>query len=324
MRVTATDVACYNRISVTPVTGSIGAEVENVDLREIDDEIITELHDAWMDHKVLFFRNQELTHAQHVTYGKSFGELEIHPFSPQADGYPEILVLESTPEKFQAAESWHSDVTFRERPPNGSILLARIVPQWGGDTVWANMELAYERLPDDVKELIEGRYAIHSYVKAFGRTMSDEQRSKALEQFPEQKHPIVRTHPVTGKKSLFVNPQFTIYVKGMGEVESRSLLTDLFDLAKVPEYQYRHHWYNHTMVIWDNRSVQHYAVHDYWPQRRHMERVTVGGDRPFGTEVKADPATLRSRKTPHPFGGQETYGDHAPKRKFVHDTEKVR
>ena len=155
MRVTATDVACYNRISVTPVTGSIGAEVENVDLREIDDEIITELHDAWMDHKVLFFRNQELTHAQHVAYGKSFGELEIHPFSPQADGYPEILVLESTPEKFQAAESWHSDVTFRERPPNGSILLARIVPQWGGDTVWANMELAYERLPDDVKELIE-------------------------------------------------------------------------------------------------------------------------------------------------------------------------
>ena len=281
MRVTATDVACYNRISVTPVTGSIGAEVENVDLREIDDEIITELHDAWMDHKVLFFRNQELTHAQHVTYGKSFGELEIHPFSPQADGYPEILVLESTPEKFQAAESWHSDVTFRERPPNGSILLARIVPQWGGDTVWANMDLAYERLPDDVKELIEGRYAIHSYVKAFGRTMSDEQRSKALEQFPEQKHPIVRTHPVTGKKGLFINRVFTLTIDGMTPDESRPLRRQLFEQATLPELQVRFRWQAGSMAQWDNRVTQHYAVPDHGGHRRRMERVTLAGERPF-------------------------------------------
>ena len=117
-------------------------------------------------------------------------------------------MLESTPEKFQAAESWHTDVTFRESPPNGSVLLGRIVPEWGGDTVWANMEMAYERLPDDTKERIRGRYAVHSYVKAFGRAMTDEQRSKALEEFPDQKHPIVRTHPVTGKKGLFINRGF--------------------------------------------------------------------------------------------------------------------
>ena len=110
----------------------------------------------------------------------------------------------------------------------------------------------------------------------------------------------------------------------MGEFESRSLLTDLFDLSKVPEYQYRHHWYDNTLVFWDNRSVQHYAVHDYWPQRRHMERVTIGGNRPFGTEEKADPATLRSRKTPHPFAGKETYGDHAPKRQLARKAEKTR
>ena len=281
MRVTATDVACYNRISVTPVTGSIGAEVENVDLREIDDEIITELHDAWMDHKVLFFRNQELTHAQHVAYGKSFGELEIHPFSPQADGYPEILVLESTPEKFQAAESWHSDVTFRERPPNGSILLARIVPQWGGDTVWANMELAYERLPDDVKELIEGRYAINSYEKAFRRTMSDEQRSKALEQFPEQKHPIVRTHPVTGKKGLFINRVFTLTIDGMTPDESRPLRRQLFEQATLPELHVRFRWQAGSMAQWDNRVTQHYAVPDHGGHRRRMERITLAGERPF-------------------------------------------
>ena len=199
----------------------------------------------------------------------------------RSDGYPEILVLESTPEKFQAAESWHSDVTFRERPPNGSILLARIVPQWGGDTVWANMELAYERLPDDVKELIEGRYAIHSYVKAFGRTMSDEQRSKALEQFPEQKHPIVRTHPVTGKKGLFINRVFTLTIDGMTPDESRPLRRQLFEQATLPELQVRFRWQAGSMAQWDNRVTQHYAVPDHGGHRRRMERVTLAGERPF-------------------------------------------
>jgi taurine dioxygenase len=281
MRITATGVACYNRISVTPVTGSIGAEVEQVDLRDLDDEIIAELHDAWMEHKVLFFRDQELDRAQHVAYGRAFGELEIHPFTPQADGHPEILVLESTPEKFQAAESWHSDVTFRECPPDGSVLLGRIVPEWGGDTVWANMEMAYERLPDDTKERIRGRYAVHSYVKAFGRVMTDEQRSKALEEFPDQKHPIVRTHPVTGKKGLFINRVFTLTIDGMTPEESRPLRRRLYEQASLPELQVRFRWRPGSLAQWDNRITQHYAVPDHGGQIRRMERVTLVGERPF-------------------------------------------
>ena len=139
--------------------------------------------------------------------------------------------------------------------------------------------------------------------------------------YPPVTHPIVRTHPVTGKKSIFVNPQFTIQVKGMNEIESRSLLTDLFDLVKIPEYQYRHHWYNNTMVLWDNRSVQHYAVHDYWPKRRQMERVTMEGDRPFSSEENVIPDALKSRKSPQPIGANVNYGGHSPKRQFVRDLD---
>ena len=281
MRITATEVASYNRISVTPMTGSIGAEVDQVDLRDLDDEIISEIHDAWMKHKVLFFREQDLTQAQHVAYGKAFGELEIHPFSAQADEHAEILVLESTPEKFQAAQTWHSDVTFRECPPDGSVLLGRVVPEWGGDTVWANMELAYEWLPDDAKAQIEGRYAVHSYVKAFGGAMTDEQRSRALEEFPEQKHPIVRTHPVTGKKGLFINRVFTLTIDGMTPEESRPLRRRLFEQAALPELQVRFRWRAGSLAQWDNRITQHYAVPDHGGQNRRMERVTLVGERPF-------------------------------------------
>jgi taurine dioxygenase len=281
MRITATEVASYNRISVTPMTGSIGAEVDQVDLRDLDDEIISEIHDAWMKHKVLFFREQDLTQAQHVAYGKAFGELEIHPFSAQADEHAEILVLESTPEKFQAAQTWHSDVTFRECPPDGSMLVGRVVPEWGGDTVWANMELAYEWLPDDAKAQIEGRYAVHSYVKAFGGAMTDEQRSRALEEFPEQKHPIVRTHPVTGKKGLFINRVFTLTIDGMTPDESRPLRRRLFEQATLPELQVRFRWRAGSLAQWDNRITQHYAVPDHGGQNRRMERVTLVGERPF-------------------------------------------
>ena len=156
MRVNARVPQEYNRINLEPISGALGAIVHGVDMRELDDEIITELHQAWMDHKVLFFRNQELTSAQHVEYGKAFGELEIHPFTSNLEEQPEIIVLESTPENFVAAESWHSDVTFRECPPKGSVLVGRVLPPYGGDTAWADMQLAYERLSDDLKEQIEG------------------------------------------------------------------------------------------------------------------------------------------------------------------------
>lgn len=281
MRVETTTVADYSHIQVEPLTGSIGAEIGGVDLRELDDELVDELHHAWMAHKVLFFRDQDLTHAQHVAYGAAFGDLEIHPFSPSVEGNPEILVLHSTPEKFQAAETWHTDVTFRESPPLGSILFGRTIPPYGGDTCWANMELAYEMLPDDIKEQIHDRVAIHSYVKAFGRSMSDEEKEKAREEYPDQKHPIVRTHPVTGAKALFINRTFTIGIDGMSQDESRALRHRLYEQAQIPELQCRFRWRPNSIAQWDNRCTQHYAVPDHGGHERRMERVTLIGDRPF-------------------------------------------
>lgn len=281
MRITSTTIGDYDRITVEPLTGSIGAEIGNVDLRVLDGDMIAEIQRAWIDHKVLFFRDQDLTQEQHVAYGRALGELEVHPFSPNVPDHPEILVLESTPESFQAAEVWHSDVTFRESPPLGSILFGRTIPPYGGDTCWANMELAYELLPDDLKEQIQDRVAIHSYSKTFGRNMSDEERAKAQEEFPDQKHPIVRTHPVTGAKSLYVNRAFTVGIDGMTQDESRELRHRLYEQSRIPEIQCRFRWRPNSIAQWDNRCTQHYAVPDHGGSHRRMERVTLLGDRPF-------------------------------------------
>jgi taurine dioxygenase len=271
VRVEATTTRDFNRISVDPLTGSIGAEVGNVDLRDFDDEVIAEIQQAWLDHKVLFFGDQDLTQAQHIAYGQAFGELEVHPFVESAEAHPEIIVLNSTPENFVAAESWHSDVTFRECPPLGSILLGRTIPPFGGDTMWANMELAYDMLSDDVKEQIEGRFAIHTHAKVFGTEGEDA---------PQQRHPVARTHPVTGRKSLFVNRNFTINIDGMTQQESHKLRHHLYDQATIPELQCRFRWKPNSIAQWDNRCTQHYAVPDYGGQTRRVERVTLIGDRP--------------------------------------------
>ena len=280
MAIEAVSTGEYNRIRVEPMTGSIGAEVGNVDLRDFDDEVLTEIQDAWMAHKVLFFRDQDLTQAQHVAYGRALGELEIHPFISNVEAHPEIIVLESTPEDFQAAEIWHSDVTFRERPPLGSVLYGRIIPPYGGDTCWANMELAYELLPDDVKAEIDGRYAVHSYVKAFGRGKSEQEIAELRLGYPDQKHPIVRTHPVTGAKGLYVNRAFTLTIDGMTPDESRALRNRLYEQATIPQIQCRFRWRPGSIAQWDNRCTQHYAVPDYKGFARRVERVTLIGDRP--------------------------------------------
>ncbi len=280
VRVEATTVRDFNRIDVRPMTGSIGAEIAGVDLRELDDELVAELRQAWLDHKVLFFRDQDLTHQQHLDYGRALGELEVHPFSDQVEGHPEILVIDSKPDAFISAETWHSDVTFREAPPLGSILLGRIIPPYGGDTCFANMELAYEMLPDATKEEIDGLYAIHSYVKAFGKGMSEEQLAEAQQKYPDQKHPLVRTHPETGNKGLFMARNFMLTIDGMTAEESKELRYRLYEQSKIPELQVRFRWQPNSIAQWDNRCTQHYAIPDHGGQRRRVERVTLIGDRP--------------------------------------------
>lgn len=280
VRVDTVGVADYDRIRVEPITGSIGAEISNVDLRDLDDEILGEIQDAWMAHKVLFFHDQDLTQQQHVDYASWFGELEIHPFIKNVETHPEIIVLESTPESFSAAETWHSDVTFRESPPLGSVLIGRKVPKWGGDTCFANMTLAYEMLSDAVREQIDGMYAIHSYAKAFGKGVPAEEVEQMRKKFPDQKHPLVRTHPVTGQKSLFMARNFMLTIDGMTPDESRSLRHRLYEQSQIPELQCRFRWRQNSIAQWDNRCTQHYAVPDHGGSHRRVERVTLVGDRP--------------------------------------------
>lgn len=281
MFVRAMSVASYDHIRVEPVTGSIGAEVSGVDLRDIDEDTAAELRDAWLAHKVLFFRDQPMTRAEHVAYGRRFGELELHPFIPFPEGYPEIVLLESTPERQVAAEIWHSDVTWRVEPSLGSILYGRRIPPYGGDTVWADMELAFDLLDDETKALIDGRTAAHSFVKTFARRKSAEEVASLLEQYPEAHHPIVRTHPETGRRCLYVNRNFTERVDDMDPVESDALLRRLYRQAEIPQVQCRFRWREGSIAQWDNRCTQHYAVPDYGGFSRLVERVTICGDKPF-------------------------------------------
>ncbi len=278
-----------------PLTCSLGAEVHGVDLAEVsrDDDRFAELKALLLEHKVLFFRDQGMSRAEHVTLAERFGPLEDHPVlgsDPEHPGLVRIYKdLDSPREAFE--NSYHCDATWRVNPPMGSVLRCVEGPEVGGDTIWVNMALAYERLPEQVKERIDGLRARHSIEASFGARLPIEKRLELRERFPDAEHPVVRTHPETGEKILFVN-SFTThltnfhtddnircgidYAPGAGE-----LLRYLQSQATIPEYQVRWHWTRNSVAIWDNRSTQHYAVQDYWPAVRKMERAGIVGDRPF-------------------------------------------
>lgn len=283
-------------IEVEQLGAYLGAEIRGVDLsRPLDDATFRTVHDALVEHEVIILPDQDITVDQQMAFGRRFGELSVHPFSPNLDDKPELIVLdydENNPAF--ATDVWHSDETFREEPPMGTILRSVLVPKVGGDTMWASMTAAYDALSDRIKDQIDGLEAIHD-IGPFRRLFPDTPEGRAslhkMENLcPRQTHPVVRVHPVSGRKVLFVNPQFTVAIKDMSERESRWLLDLLFRQAETPEYQFRLRWKPNMVVMWDNRSTQHYAVHDYYPQRRKMERVTVKGDRPFGVGQGAAPA----------------------------------
>lgn len=275
-------------IAILPATPTIGAEISGLDLdRPLSSEEADLLRAAWLRFKVIFFRDQDISHESHVRLGRLFGELEGHPVIPSVAGYPEILRIEgvegvqltaATLAPFQAYNKWHTDVTFRDRPSIASILRARILPPLGGDTMWADAAAAYAGLPRAVKDRIEELEAEHDIIRSFSGRVSQEKRAQLARDFPPVRHPVVRTHPETGEKILYVNYTFTTRIVGLPEEESDSLLRLLFDRIKVPEYQVRFRWTANAIGIWDNRSTQHYAVGDYWPEHRVLERVTVSGD----------------------------------------------
>ena len=272
----------FDRIRATPLAPVIGAVLEGVDLREpLDDETFREVERALHEFKVIFFRDQDVTEQQQAAFASRFGELEEHPFLPSPDGKPEVIRFAKDEEALGVENIWHSDVSWREIPSLGSVLRARTVPKIGGDTLWADMESAYEGLTDELKEKIEGAVAVHDFVNSFGLGMSAERREEMRAKYPPAEHPVVRTHPATGRRSIYVNGIFTSHVKGLSPEESDDLLRALYRQAGFPEYQVRFRWAKDSIAFWDNRSTQHYAASDYWPQERVMDRVTVVGDRPF-------------------------------------------
>ena len=269
-------------LSIHKLTPCIGAEIEGVDLSQpLSDAVVGDLRQALLDHRVIFFRDQSISSEEQIAFGRRFGDLEVHPFTRNKASHPEIILLANDEQNKSRINVWHSDVTWRREPSLGSILKAVEIPETGGDTLWANMVAAYAGLPDEVKQRIDPLFAIHDFTNSFGGGMAPDRLAEMQKKYPEARHPVVRTHPETGEKALYVNAAFTRELEGLEPDESRELLQFLYKQARVPEYQVRFQWRPGSIAFWDNRTTQHYPVSDYWPARRAMERVTVVGDRPF-------------------------------------------
>jgi taurine dioxygenase len=270
-----------SHIRIRPLTPTIGAEVEGVDLGDLHDAAFDEVRRALAEHLVLFFRDQEISVEAHKAFGQRFGELDIHPNDPGLEGHPEVMVIHADEtSKRVAGEMWHSDVSCRAEPPMGSILRMFEVPDVGGDTLFANMYAAYEALSDRMKELLRGLSAVHDggpYYREVNRIIGRDDGGRS---YPVAEHPVVRTHPVTGRRCLFVNSMFTTRLVGLPKDESDALLAFLFAHVKNPLLQCRFRWRPHSVAFWDNRCTQHFAVWDYHPSIRSGYRVTVRGDAP--------------------------------------------
>ncbi len=269
-------------LMVEPLTATIGAEIFGVDLsEELSDETVAAIRAALLEWKVVFFRDQlALDRPRHIAFGRRFGDLEIHPGTPVGQDHPELLVITSGGVR-RAPGNWHSDVTWRPEPSLGSILRAVELPPIGGDTLWADMGMAYDLLDDATKEELDGLVALHDFAYGFGRLLSEERRAAMRAEHATAEHPVVRTHPETGRKTLYVNTSFTMGIKGMDDDAARKLLHRLYRTATNPDIQCRFRWRPGSLAFWDNRATQHIASNDFHPARRVMERVTVVGDRPY-------------------------------------------
>ncbi len=280
---------------VEPLTCAIGAELLDVSLADAahDAGLFDAIKAELLKHKVLFLRNQDISRADHVTFARRFGDLEDHPVAGSDPEHPGLVRIYKSPEQpnDRYENAWHTDATWREAPPMGCVLRCVECPPVGGDTMWANMALAYEKLPQDIKALIAPLRARHSIEATFGAAMPIERRLALRAQFPDPEHPVVRTHPETGEKVLFVNG-FTTHLTnyhtpervrvGQDYTQGRTQLLDyLISQAAIPEYQVRWRWKPNSVAIWDNRATQHYAVMDYPPCHRKMERAGIIGDKPF-------------------------------------------
>jgi len=272
-------------IAFHPVAGALGAEVSGIDLRQpIDDPTFAALEAGLLEHQVLFFRDQRIEPAHHRALARRFGEPVAHPAYPSVDGFPEINVLESTAENPTKIDTWHTDMTFLERPPLGSILRGRIIPAQGGDTMFASLFAAFDSLSDRMQRYLDGLTALHSFAHGFRHSLAEpggwDRLGEAVRANPPVRHPVIRTHPRSGRKALFVNRLFTTHIDGLSEAESDAVLAFLFDHLEEPEHSCRFRWSADALVFWDNRATLHRPVNDFFPAHRRMERITIAGDRP--------------------------------------------
>ena len=273
---------------ITPLSPALGAQISGVDLsRDISDAQRDAIEQALLTHQVLFFRDQPIEPRQQANFAARFGDLHIHPIYPNVPETPQVLVLDTAVTDVRDNAIWHTDVTFLPTPALGAVLAAKQLPAYGGDTLWASGIAAYEALSAPLKQLLDGLTATHDFTKSFplarfGSTAEDLARWEATRRAnPPISHPVIRTHPVSGRKSLFVSDGFTTRINELSEAESDAILKLLFAHATRPEYTIRWRWQENDVAFWDNRVTQHYAVDDYRPQRRVMHRATILGDVPF-------------------------------------------
>lgn len=266
----------FESITAEPVTPVIGAEIGGIDLGKPLDEVqVKDLRNALLKYQVLFFRDQHMDMDQHKALGRNFGTLHCHPAIPGPEGHPEILMLHSDAERRSAASAWHSDVSCDQVPNLGSILYGKVIPESGGDTCWASMYAAYDGLSDPMKEFLTSLTGIHESEHVYSKI------EESVPNYPRAEHPVVRTHPETGRPALFVNSVFTTGIKELRTAEARSLLAFLFRHIETPEFQVRFRWKENSVAFWDNRCTQHRAMADFYPLTRTMQRVTINGTKPF-------------------------------------------
>ena len=272
--------------TIKPIADALGAELHGVDLcKDIPSAVYREIRRLLVKYQVIFFRDQNISPAQHKALAESFGPLQTHPAFDTIAGFPEITVLESTAEKPSKIEMWHSDMTFRKHPPLGSVLRSKICPPKGGDTLWASMTAAYDGLSKPMQGLLGGLSAEHDFSFGFKESLAEsggrERLAQAVTDNPPVKHPVIQIHPESGKKVVFVNPLFTTKIIELEGDESQALLRFLFMHVTMPEYICRFQWQPDSIAIWDNRSTQHKPINDYFPAHRRLERIAIDGDRPY-------------------------------------------
>ena len=263
---------------VNKANSILGAFIEEIDLSQhLNKKQIEFLYETLAKYEVIFFRNQILSHKDHSRLASAFGEMQIHPAYPTVFNFPEITILENDKDNPSKIEEWHTDMTFKKNPPLGSILIGKIIPETGGDTMFSSLSKAYDDLSQEWKERLEEMNAIHSFEFGFKESLEEEggreRLADALKENPPVSHPVIKQHPVTGRKVIYVNRLFTSHIEG--DDADGSILNFLFDHIHQEKYQYRFSWENNSIAFWDNRSVLHKPVNDYWPQLRRMERITI-------------------------------------------------